>query len=371
MRHYQAVLRLDTRNPPGNEVVVAEYVKGVLDKEGIPATIVGSDPKRPNLIARLKGNGKKRPLLIMGHSDTVTTDEKKWTHPPLSATRDGGYVYGRGTIDDKDNLTAALMTMLLLKRLNVPLDRDVIFVSEAGEEGGFSGRHRLPGEGSLPRDRSGVLPGRRRRRHAHRRPGEVRHRADAGEDSARHRARRRTASPATDRFRSSRTRSCIWPARSRRSASGGPTSASTRRPAPTSASWRRSRRPTWRRYYRDVLSTDPKVQRGGRRLAARERAAALVDAADVGVAEHLHRRLPLERDPVGSEGDARRARAAGRGSGEVPRAGEAVVERSGGRRALHRRVDPAGRPRRAGSTRRRTRRSKRRARASTTRRRCR
>ncbi|HET6956068.1 MAG TPA: M20/M25/M40 family metallo-hydrolase, partial [Vicinamibacterales bacterium] len=135
MRHYQAVLRLDSRNPPGNEVVVAEYVKGVLDKEGIPAQIVGSDPKRPNLIARLKGNGTKRPLLVMGHSDTVTTDEAKWTHPPLSATRDGGYVYGRGTIDDKDNLTAGLMTMLLLKRLNVPLDRDVVFVSESGEEG--------------------------------------------------------------------------------------------------------------------------------------------------------------------------------------------------------------------------------------------
>jgi acetylornithine deacetylase/succinyl-diaminopimelate desuccinylase-like protein len=71
----------------------------------------------------------------MGHSDVVTVDEKKWTFPPFSATRDGGYVYGRGTIDDKDNLTASLMTMLLLKRLKVPLDRDVIFVSESGEEG--------------------------------------------------------------------------------------------------------------------------------------------------------------------------------------------------------------------------------------------
>ena len=139
MRHYQAVLRLDTRNPPGNEADVADYVKGALEKEGIASTIVGSDPKRSNLIARLKGTGKKKPLLIMGHSDTVTTDEKKWTHPPLSATRDGGYVYGRGTIDDKDNLTSALMTMLLLKRFNVPLDRDVIFLSEAGEEGGFDG----------------------------------------------------------------------------------------------------------------------------------------------------------------------------------------------------------------------------------------
>src|SRR6478672_11917667 len=135
MRHYQAVLRLDTRNPPGNEHIVAEYVKKVLDAEGIPSQIVGSDMNRPNLIARLKGNGRKRPLLVMGHSDVVTVDEAKWKFPAFSATRDGGYVYGRGTVDDKDNLTAALMTMLLLKRGNVPLDRDVIFVAEAGEEG--------------------------------------------------------------------------------------------------------------------------------------------------------------------------------------------------------------------------------------------
>ena len=83
MRHYQAVLRLDTRNPPGNEHIVAEYLKQVLDKEGIPAQIVGSDPKRPNLVARLKGNGKKRPLLIMGHSDVVTVDEAKWKFPAV------------------------------------------------------------------------------------------------------------------------------------------------------------------------------------------------------------------------------------------------------------------------------------------------
>src|SRR5712691_7394631 len=135
MQHYQALLRIDTRNPPGNETVLAEYVQQVLEKEGIPAPIVGSDPKRSNVVARLKGNGRKRPLLIMGHSDVVTVDEAKWKFPPFSATRDGGYVYGRGTVDDKDNLTASLMTMLLLKRLNVPLDRDVIFLSESGEEG--------------------------------------------------------------------------------------------------------------------------------------------------------------------------------------------------------------------------------------------
>jgi acetylornithine deacetylase/succinyl-diaminopimelate desuccinylase-like protein len=71
----------------------------------------------------------------MGHTDVVNVDPRKWTHGPFSATREGGYVYGRGTVDDKDNVTAALMTMLTLKRLNVPLERDVIFLAEAGEEG--------------------------------------------------------------------------------------------------------------------------------------------------------------------------------------------------------------------------------------------
>jgi len=135
MRHYQAVLRLDTSNPPGNEHVVVDYIKQVLDKEGIAAQIFALDPNRSNIVARLKGNGRKRPLLIMGHTDVVTVDAAKWKHPPFSATREGGYVYARGSVDDKDNLTASLMTMLLLKRLKVSLDRDVIFLAEAGEEG--------------------------------------------------------------------------------------------------------------------------------------------------------------------------------------------------------------------------------------------
>ena len=135
MRHYQALLRLDTSNPPGNEHIAAEYIKQVLDAEGIPAQIFALDPNRSNVVGRLKGSGRKRPILIMGHTDVVTVDASKWQFPPFSATRDGGYVYGRGTIDDKDNATAGLMTLLLLKRMKVPLDRDVIFLAEAGEEG--------------------------------------------------------------------------------------------------------------------------------------------------------------------------------------------------------------------------------------------
>jgi acetylornithine deacetylase/succinyl-diaminopimelate desuccinylase-like protein len=134
MRHFQAILRADTSNPPGNETRAVEYLKQVLEAEGIPVKIFALDPNRPNLVARIKGSGKKRPLLIAGHTDVVTVDPKKWKFPPFSATRDGGYVYSRGTVDDKDNVTACLMIMLVLKRLNVPLDRDVIFLAESGEE---------------------------------------------------------------------------------------------------------------------------------------------------------------------------------------------------------------------------------------------
>src|SRR5215510_1737926 len=135
MRHYQALLRLETMDPPGNEKPAADYLKQVLEKERIETKTLSLEPNRPNIVARLKGNGTKRPLLIMAHTDVVNVDPAKWTFPPFSATRNGGYVYARGTVDDKDNVTAALMTALTLKRLNVPLDRDVIFLFEAGEEG--------------------------------------------------------------------------------------------------------------------------------------------------------------------------------------------------------------------------------------------
>lgn len=135
VRHFQALLRLNTSNPPGNERLVTDYLKQVLESEGIPVQILALDPARPNLIARLKGNGAKRPLLLMGHSDVVTVDEAKWTHPPFGAVRSEGYIYGRGALDDKNSVAVALMTMLTLKRSGLPLDRDVVFLAEAGEEG--------------------------------------------------------------------------------------------------------------------------------------------------------------------------------------------------------------------------------------------
>ena len=92
---------MDTTDPPGNETKVVEYVKKVLEAEGIPVILSAKEPNRANLIARLKGNGSKKPLLIMGHTDTVKVDASKWIFPPFSAARDGGYIYGRGTLDDK------------------------------------------------------------------------------------------------------------------------------------------------------------------------------------------------------------------------------------------------------------------------------
>jgi acetylornithine deacetylase/succinyl-diaminopimelate desuccinylase-like protein len=138
MRHFQAILKLDSTDPPGKEDHVVAYLKDVLEKEGIPTQTFAKEAHRPNLVARIKGTGKQRPLLIMAHTDTVNVDPKKWTHPPFGAVRDGGYVYGRGTVDDKDNVVSSLMVMLMLKRLNVALDRDVIFLAEAGEEGSSS-----------------------------------------------------------------------------------------------------------------------------------------------------------------------------------------------------------------------------------------
>ena len=127
-------VRVDTTNPPGNETRGAEFLKAILEHNGIPAEIVGRDPARGNLIARLKGSGKKKPLLLMGHLDTVGIERTQWTVDPLAAIVKDGFIYGRGAADDKCMTTVCLEVMLLLKRLNVPLDRDVIFSAMADEE---------------------------------------------------------------------------------------------------------------------------------------------------------------------------------------------------------------------------------------------
>jgi acetylornithine deacetylase/succinyl-diaminopimelate desuccinylase-like protein len=128
-------VRIDTSNPPGNETKGAEYLKAILDREGIPSEVFEMTPGRGNIVARLKGNGKKKPVLLMGHIDVVGVEREKWTVDPFAGVIKDGYIYGRGSSDDKGMASACLEVFLLLHRLKVPLDRDVIFLAEAGEEG--------------------------------------------------------------------------------------------------------------------------------------------------------------------------------------------------------------------------------------------
>jgi acetylornithine deacetylase/succinyl-diaminopimelate desuccinylase-like protein len=107
----------------------------VLDKEGIASEIFESAPGRGNLVARIKGNGSKRPLMLMGHLDVVGVERDKWSLDPFAAIVKDGFLYGRGSHDDKAMDAANLEVFLQLHRRKIPLDRDVILLAEAGEEG--------------------------------------------------------------------------------------------------------------------------------------------------------------------------------------------------------------------------------------------
>ena len=132
----RSLLRLDTRNPPGNEIRAAEYLHSVLETEGISGEIVGPSSDRGTFIARLRGDGSASPLLLMSHTDVVAVEPEKWTHGPFSGDIADGFIYGRGALDMKNMVTMEAMTMLLLKRSGVRLKRDVIFMAAADEEVG-------------------------------------------------------------------------------------------------------------------------------------------------------------------------------------------------------------------------------------------
>lgn len=129
------LIKINTSNPPGNETQAAQYIKGLLAAEGISPEIFESAPGRGNLVARLKGNGKARPLMLMAHLDVVGVERDKWTIDPFAGTIRDGYIYGRGASDDKGMLAANVAVFLQLHRDKVPLDRDIILLAEAGEEG--------------------------------------------------------------------------------------------------------------------------------------------------------------------------------------------------------------------------------------------
>lgn len=135
-RHLAGLIRIDTSS--GNETKAAQYLQAILDEEGIAAQILELQAGRGNLVARLRGNGTRRPVLLMGHTDVVGVERDKWTVDPFGGVVKDGYLYGRGALDNKDNVAVYLEVFLLLHRLGVPLDRDVIFLAQAGEESASS-----------------------------------------------------------------------------------------------------------------------------------------------------------------------------------------------------------------------------------------
>ncbi len=130
------LIRFDTTNPPGNELPCVEYIATLLQREGIEPIVLESAPGRGNVVARLKGNGSLPPLLLMGHVDVVPADASKWRRPPFAGDLVDGIVWGRGATDMKNMVAMEIVVMLLLKQNNVPLKRDVIFLSTADEEAG-------------------------------------------------------------------------------------------------------------------------------------------------------------------------------------------------------------------------------------------
>ncbi|HET8772268.1 MAG TPA: M20/M25/M40 family metallo-hydrolase [Thermoanaerobaculia bacterium] len=139
-----AYLKIDTSNPPGNESKGAVYLRDLLAKNGIAARLVGADPKRQGVYARLESGTDAKALLLISHIDVVPAEGALWRNPPFGGVREGGYLWGRGALDIKSLTIAHLFAMVDLKRRGVKLERDVVFLAVPDEElGGMKGTQEL------------------------------------------------------------------------------------------------------------------------------------------------------------------------------------------------------------------------------------
>ena len=127
-------VRINTTNPPGNEIAAGRWLAEVLRRDGIEAQVFEPAPGKANLYARLAGDGTARPVILLNHMDVVLATREYWTVDPFGGLIKDGYVWGRGALDMKGEGIAQLMTMLVLKRARVPLKRDVIFLATSDEE---------------------------------------------------------------------------------------------------------------------------------------------------------------------------------------------------------------------------------------------
>jgi acetylornithine deacetylase/succinyl-diaminopimelate desuccinylase-like protein len=132
------VIRIDTSNPPGNEKKLAEFLQTKFAPLGFEIDIIDTPQAgKAHFIARLRGNGSKKPVLLAAHADVVGVEREKWTVDPFQGVVKDGMVFGRGAIDFKGGLAVFAQAVMNIARNKVKLDRDIIFLSEADEEGGL------------------------------------------------------------------------------------------------------------------------------------------------------------------------------------------------------------------------------------------
>jgi acetylornithine deacetylase/succinyl-diaminopimelate desuccinylase-like protein len=136
IRHLQEYLRIQTVNPPGNEVEGAKFFEKIFEKESIPYQIFEPSPGRGSLLATLKGSGKRKPILLLSHMDVVPVEKERWEVDPFAGIIKDGYLYGRGTLDDKSMGIIEMMALIILKREKISLKRDLLFFASADEEAG-------------------------------------------------------------------------------------------------------------------------------------------------------------------------------------------------------------------------------------------
>src|SRR5258708_22926039 len=137
-------LRIDPTTPPGHETAGARFLQQLLAREGIETQLVGSDPERQSLYARLRvgasGKSGEKALLLLHHIDVVPAPASEWTKPAFAGLKTNGYLWGRGALDIKSLGIAEAMAMIELKRPAVPLRRDVVYLPVADDErGGLRG----------------------------------------------------------------------------------------------------------------------------------------------------------------------------------------------------------------------------------------
>lgn len=132
----QQLIRFNTTNPPGNEAGCITYIKDLLTEAGVQTSIIARDPARPNLLARLKGQGNASPLLLQGHVDVVMTENQKWQYPPFEGKALNGYIWGRGALDMKGGVAMMLAAFLRAKAEGISLPGDVLLLVLSDEEAG-------------------------------------------------------------------------------------------------------------------------------------------------------------------------------------------------------------------------------------------